>query len=310
MAESMANYAPGGLECWGSIVTPRKDDAPAGGDEAKDATNAKELGEVSYATVPLMLATEVGNLIYHGKTKEERMLDYVKENATASNSAQVLEAIDKFCDDNWMMNFGDAKGKIVDDLIRAHGVHNIKTAVEFGGYVGYATVRLAGVLLPTTAIHTIEATERFCDTMKSIYDHAGCGDRIKIHNVYSSEFIKTMVAEGIKADYMLFDHQLSIYTEDIVLLIKNKVLNPGCLIVHDNVLFPGCPDHKKWMLEQEGVLFENRIIKTHVDIPGHGRQGKQTPDELLVSKYIGHDKAIVFLSEDLLGKVNSSIVHL
>ena len=88
----MANYAPGGLECWGSIVTPRKDDAPAGGDEAKDATNAKELGEVSYATVPLMLATEVGNLIYHGKTKEERMLDYVKENATASNSAQYVFA--------------------------------------------------------------------------------------------------------------------------------------------------------------------------------------------------------------------------
>lgn len=307
MAETAASYAPGGLECWGSIVgTPRPEDTAGGDDKmATDSSPIKELGEVSYATVPLMLANEVGNLLYHGKTKEERMLEFVKENAAASNSTEVVESIDKFCDDNWMMNFGDVKGKIVDDLIKKHGVHKIKTAVEFGGYVGYATVRLAAVLPPSAAIHSIEATERYCDTMKGIYDHAGFGQRIKIHNVYSTDFIKTMVAEGIKADYMLFDHQLSIYTEDIVLLIKHKLLNPGCLIVHDNVLFPGCPDHKKWMLEQEGVLFESHIIKTHVDIPGHGRSGQQTPDELLVSKYIGYDKAICFISEELLGKVNS-----
>eukprot|EP00121_Abeoforma_whisleri_P002319 Awhi_evm1s2076 len=42
-----------------------------------------------------------------------------------------------------MMNMGDVKGAIVDDVLKTH---KPKVSVEFGSYIGYSTTRFAGIL--------------------------------------------------------------------------------------------------------------------------------------------------------------------
>ena len=40
----------------------------------------------------------------------------------------MVEAIDKFCTENWMMNFGDVKGKHVDNILKTNGLGKIKVS--------------------------------------------------------------------------------------------------------------------------------------------------------------------------------------
>lgn len=265
----------------------------------------KPEGKIGMFTFPMMFAGEVGALVYHGKTKENRMVEYVQKEAPQGDGAKTVEAIDKFCTDNWMMNFGDVKGKQMDEAIQTHGIHKIKTAIEFGGYIGYATLRLANLLPSTVKMYSVESTQRYADAQKAVMDHGGAGDRCEQYVGYSGDFIKKMIADDIKVDLLFIDHQLTVYTEDVVMLMKHGLLNPGCLIICDNVLFPGAPDHKKWTFEQEGVLFKSRIIETHVDIPGYadGDKNNIVPDELLVSEYIGYDKTLVFVKEEIINKL-------
>jgi len=42
----------------------------------------------------------------------------VLKNSKKGNAKSVMDSIDKFCwDDNWMMNIGDVKGKILDKAV-------------------------------------------------------------------------------------------------------------------------------------------------------------------------------------------------
>lgn len=53
------------------------------------------------------------------KEKEENMLKYVFANAKKGDPESVINAIDKYCyNDNWMMNIGDVKGKLMDDALK------------------------------------------------------------------------------------------------------------------------------------------------------------------------------------------------
>jgi len=188
-----------------------------------------------------------------------------------------------------MMNLGDVKGDLMDQTIKDHGLAKIKVAVEFGGYCGYSAVRLGNVLPASSKIYTVESTQRFADAQAEILDHAGLQDRVEQVRCYSGEFIQKMIDENIKADLVFMDHHTSCYTEDIQMMLKHKLLSPDCLIIADNVLFPGAPEYKKWMAEQEGLLFTNWVIDACVEYR------PDLPDELYCSKYIGADKTVVFV---------------
>lgn len=243
-------------------------------------------------TVPIMIANEIGALLFHGATKEVRIVQAVTSGAPKGDGKKTVEIIDKFCYENWMMNLGDTKGDQMDEAIKAHGLGKLKVAVEFGGYCGYSTVRLANVLAPETKLYTIEANKRFSDAQGEILEHAGMvSDRIEQYLGFSGEFITKMVTEGIKVDFLFMDHHTDCYIKDIARMIKENLLNPGCLIVADNVLFPGAPEYKEWVLENEDVLFKSRVISTTVEYRS------DLPDEMLISEFVGQDKTVVFVDK-------------
>jgi catechol O-methyltransferase len=240
-------------------------------------------------TIPLMILNEIGSLVYNmGKTKEIRIVEAAKT-APAGEGKKIVDAIDKFCHANWMMNLGDIKGDEMDQLLKDHGLDKIKVAVEFGGYCGYSAVRLGNVLPKATKIYTVESTARFADAQTNIIAHAEMTKRVEQFRGYSGEFIQKMIDEKLTADFVFMDHHTSCYVEDVQKMLKHNLLAPGCLIIADNVLFPGAPEYKAWMTEQEGLLFENRTVATCVEYR------PDLPDELFVSKFVGAGKSIVFV---------------
>ena len=60
---------------------------------------------------------------------------------------------------------------------------------------------------------------------------------------------------------------------------KLKLIRKGSVIVADNVVTPGAPEYRKWILNRED--FETEIHNTKLEYTRHTR------DEVLVSIYLG-----------------------
>eukprot|EP01137_Pigoraptor_chileana_P009988 Opistho-2@59024 len=83
--------------------------------------------------------------------KESKVLKIVQSNAH-SNEESVMEVMDKYgWEENFMMNVGDVKGKIVDDVVgetlakKVAGI-DMLVFVELGCYCGYSAVRIGRLL--------------------------------------------------------------------------------------------------------------------------------------------------------------------
>ena len=48
-------------------------------------------------------------------------------------------------------------------------------------------------------------------------------------------------------DYILIDHEKTVYLKDLLILQSNGFLKTGSVIVADNVLLPGVPDYRKYV---------------------------------------------------------------
>ena len=63
----------------------------------------------------------------------------------------VINGIDNFCKDNWMMNLGDDKAKVVKGAIEQYKPKDI---LEIGTYYGYSALVMA--LASKSKVHTFD----------------------------------------------------------------------------------------------------------------------------------------------------------
>ena len=61
--------------------------------------------------------------------------------------------------------------------------------------------------------------------------------------------------EGKELDFLFIDHVKHLYLSDLKLAMELKILAKGCVVVGDNVVFPGAPDYRDYMLSGEGSKF-------------------------------------------------------
>jgi len=90
-----------------------------------------------------------------------------------------------------------------------------------------------------------------------------------------------MAADGIVIDFILIDHVKELYLPDLQLMLSLNLLRKGSVIVADNILMPGAPDYKKWVLAQK--CFETTVHSTFVEY------SKTIADEVMVTTYLGKD---------------------
>ncbi|XP_072455886.1 catechol O-methyltransferase isoform X2 [Notamacropus eugenii] len=176
-----------------------------------------------------------------GMSKEERILNWVKQNAVVGNAQSVVEAIDKYCyEKEWAMNVGDVKGLIMDKIIEET---KPKILLELGTYCGYSAVRMARLLPPGGHLFSIEFNESFAAIAQQVIQMAGLQDKVTILKGPSQEIIPQLKKkyEINTVDMVFLDHWKERYVPDTKLLEDSGVLRKGSVLLADNVICPGAP---------------------------------------------------------------------
>jgi len=182
----------------------------------------------------------------------EKLLNYLELTASPGVVSEVIKSIDAYC---WkystrMSNIGDEKGLILDNAIIKYSP---KLVLELGTFIGYSALRMVQNLPPDAHIYTIEPNPTHIKYAQKIINYAGLTDRITILNgILETQINDIKNKHSINSfDCVFIDHEKSVYLPDLLLLEKTNLIKKGTVLIADNILYPGSPEYKKYVLEND-----------------------------------------------------------
>ena len=220
-----------------------------------------------------------------GDGREEAAADYVVANARRGDIGDALAKIDEYAyEKSFLVNIGDEKGKLLDAAVRRS---NPRLALELGTYCGYSALRIAAVA-PSAHIVSLELSAANAQVAQRIWSHAGVSDRITCVVGTVGDGGRTLDAlqtgHGLASgalDFLFIDHDKNAYLADLLAIVDRGWLHRGSIVVADNVGFPGSPDYRAYMREQQGTRWQTVEHRTHVEYQS------LMPDLVLESDYLG-----------------------
>ncbi len=221
-----------------------------------------------------------------GDGREEALAAHVVAHARQGDVDDVIRVIDDFCyNHTFMMNVGDEKGEILDRAVRRTQPRRL---LELGTYCGYSALRTVRVMPSDAHLYSIEFSPANAEIARRIWDHAGVGDRVTVVVGYLGDGGSTLhrlttefgFTEG-SVDFVFVDHDKAAYLPDIQHMLRHRWLHPGSVVVADNVKYPGAPEYREYMNEQEGKSWRTTEHRTHLEY-----QSLLT-DLVLESEYLG-----------------------
>lgn len=220
-----------------------------------------------------------------GDGREAAAADYVLANARRGDIGDALAKIDEYAyEKSFLVNIGDEKGKLLDAAVRRS---NPRLALELGTYCGYSALRMAAVA-PSARIISVELSAANAEVAQRIWDHAGVADRVTCVVGTVGDGGRTLdelqSEHGLSAaalDFLFIDHDKNAYLADLLAILDRGWLRSGAVVVADNVGFPGSPDYRAYMREQQGTRWQTVEHRTHVEYQS------LMPDLVLESDYLG-----------------------
>ncbi|KAL1789310.1 hypothetical protein HispidOSU_031501 [Sigmodon hispidus] len=206
----------------------------------------QHLGSGLVAIYWIELVEPVRNLLM-GDTKEQRILRHVQQHAKPGDPQSVVEAIDTYCSQKeWAMNVGDAKGQIMDAVIREY---RPLLVLELGAYCGYSAVRMARLLPPGGRLLTMEMNPDYAAITQQMLNFAGVQDKVTILLGASQDLIPQLKTkyDVDTLDMVFLDHWKDRYLPDTRLLEEYGLLRKGTVLLADNVIIPGTPDFLEYV---------------------------------------------------------------
>jgi catechol O-methyltransferase len=205
-----------------------------------------------------------------GDGREEALAAYVADKARRGDAAEAIRVIDEFCyHRSIMMNVGDEKGAILDAAVRRA---EPALVIELGTYCGYSALRMSQQLPPGGRVISVEYAAANAAIARRILEHAGVADRVTVVEGHLGDGGATAAAleadHGVGAgsvDAVFLDHAKDFYLPDLMLMVERGWLHPGSVVVADNVRWPGAPEYKAFMQEQQGGLWHTVEHETHVE---------------------------------------------
>ena len=155
-----------------------------------------------------------------------------------ANAESVLAQMDKCAETSWMMNMGSAKGDLIEKVVQQR---RPKKLLEIGTFLGYMSIRLARSMPVDSILTTVEIDD----------DNFAASRRIRAKALGKRDdnviALKANASEALKSlkgpfDFVLMDHWKPDYARDLESLRRKGLLADKCLVVADNVLFPGAPE--------------------------------------------------------------------
>lgn len=221
-----------------------------------------------------------------GEGREEALAAYVAAHARRGDVADVIRVIDDFCyRHSFMMNVGDEKGEILDRAVQRVQPRRL---LELGTYCGYSALRMIRVMPSDARLYSIEFSPVNAEIARRIWDYAGVGDRLTVvvgHLGDGGSTLGRLRAEHGFADsgldFVFVDHDKSAYLPDLQRILSENWLHAGSVVVADNVKFPGAPEYRAYMREQEGKSWHTTEHQSHVEYQSWIK------DLVLESEYLG-----------------------
>lgn len=205
-----------------------------------------------------------------GDGREAALQRYVLENARRGDVDDAIRAVDRFAySKSFLINVGDEKGALLDAAIsRAKPM----LLLELGTYCGYSGLRTIRAAPTGARLVTVEFSAANAAIAQSIFEHAGIADRVTIVVGTLGDGGKTATTlrerHGFgpeSLDFAFIDHAKEAYLPDLQLVLRERWLRPGAVVVADNVKLPGAPEYHAFMKANEGALFRTREHSTHVE---------------------------------------------
>jgi catechol O-methyltransferase len=221
-----------------------------------------------------------------GDGREEALANYVVATARQGDPDDVISVIDDFClTQSVMINVGDEKGEILD---RAVSRASPGLILELGTYCGYSALRMSRVVRPGARIVSIEFSPANADIARRIWSHAGLGDEVTAVVGTLGDGGSTIgrlatehgFCEGA-VDFVFIDHDKAAYLPDLERITSAGWLHRGSIVVADNVRFPGAPEYRAHLQEQEGKAWQTVEHDTHLEYQS------LIKDLVLESEYLG-----------------------
>lgn len=240
---------------------------------------ASPSGSAAAGVQPVAQAVRGHSFLPFAASKEEQLLDHVRKTAPAGDAQAVLDVIDQYAwSGHWYMNIGDVKGKILDEAVDEA---NPTVAVELGAYCGYSGVRIASRLKkPDARLFSIEFNGARAKVAAQMADHAGVSHKMTVLVGTIQSQAQALRDLGVaKIDLLLIDHDKNLYLRDLRFLIDEGLLQPGSVIVADNVLNPGAPDYLAHVTTRREFSTERR--------DAFMEYSKDEPDLVTVTTYRG-----------------------
>jgi catechol O-methyltransferase len=222
-----------------------------------------------------------------GDGREEALAAYVAAHARHGDVADVIRVIDHFCYHYcFMINVGDEKGTILDAAIQRVRPRRL---LELGTYCGYSALRMVRVMPSDARLYSIELSPENAQIARRIWDHAGVGDRVTVIVGHLGDGGSTLdqlrTAHGFapgELDFVFVDHDKAAYLPDLQHILDQNWLHRGSVVVADNVKFPGAPQYRDYLRQQEGNSWRTTEHKTHVEYQS------LITDLVLESEYLGN----------------------
>jgi catechol O-methyltransferase len=220
-----------------------------------------------------------------GDGREEALAQYVVAEARPGDAQDAIRVIDEFCmTQSVMINVGDEKGEILDRAVRRASP---RLLLELGTYCGYSALRMSQVIAPDARLYSIEFSPANAAIARRIWDHAGIGDQLTVIVGTLGDGGSTIdrlrshgFSEG-RLDFVFLDHAKEAYLPDLERILDEQWLHPSSIVVADNVRFPGAPDYRSYMREQQGKSWQT------IEHPTHAEYQTLIKDLVLESEYLG-----------------------
>jgi catechol O-methyltransferase len=221
-----------------------------------------------------------------GDGRETALEKYVLARARPGDVDDAIRVIDHFGRHvSFLINVGDEKGKILD---RAVERTQPRLLLELGTYCGYSALRMARVMPREARLYSVEFNTANAEIARRILAHAGVDAKVTVIVGTlgdGGETIRALKRECNftpgSLDLVFLDHDKKAYLSDLELILAERWLHPGSVVVADNILVPGAPAYRAHMRDNDGTLWHTTEHRTHAEYQS------MIKDVVLESDYLG-----------------------